>query len=113
MSFEKDEYMSHLVAEIKKQSDQAISDMLNVAIEKGYISVRQSNPVLIQEYNSDKISLKHSLVIDYLGAERIEELEKENEYLKKLNSDLHNALSDFYEKTKVNTWLKNQSGLEQ
>lgn len=108
MSFEKDEYMNSLLVKIKSEQDQAISDMLNVGLQKGYIKVRQSNPVLIQQIDSDVVSLKHSLVIDYLGAERIEELEKENEYLKKLNGDLHNALKDFYEKTKVNQWLKNQ-----
>lgn len=109
MSFEKDEFMKALVGHIKIQQDEAIEAMLGDAIAKGIITVRQSNPVLVQHPLTDQVQLRHSIVLDYKGAERIEELEKENEYLKKLNGDLHNALKDFYERTKVNTWLKNQS----
>ena len=96
-----------LIGVIKEQQDEVFNKMLAVGIEKGIISVRTSSPVLIKDKLTDKIVLKQSAVIDYLGAEKIEELENENAYLKKMNSELHAALTDFYEKTKVNTWLKN------
>lgn len=102
------EIMHSLVEEIKKQQNEAIEKALGEGIAKGFILVRQSDPMLIRAVGSDKVELRHSIVIDYLGSEKIEELEKENAYLKKINADLHNSLKDFYEKTKVNTWLKNQ-----
>lgn len=107
MNFENDA-MNSLIAEIKIQQDKALSDMLGVGLEKGFITVRQSNPVLIRSAKTGEITFHHSLVIDYLGAERIEALEQENAYLKKLNGDLHKALTEFYEKARPNQWLKNQ-----
>jgi hypothetical protein len=101
--------MKDLLREIAIEQQEVISKMLGIAIDKGIITVRQSDPVLIRDVMSDKILFRQSMVIDYLGSEKIEELEKENAYLKKINSDLHNSLKDFYEKTKVNTWLKNQN----
>lgn len=101
-------FMDALVKEIKIQQNEAIEKMLGDAIQKGIITVRQSDPILIQDPMSSFPKLRHSLVIDYLGAEKIEQLQQDVETLKKINGDLHTALSDFYEKTKVNQWLKNK-----
>lgn len=105
-------FMDAIVADIKVQQHEVIENMLGEAIKKGIITVRQSDPVLVLErdpnHANDKIRLMHSAVIDYQGAEKIEELEKALEYMTKANSELHTALSDFYERTKANTWLKSQ-----
>ncbi len=115
MSFTLDQqdFMNSLVADVKRQQGEVIEKMLREGIQKGIITVRQSDPVLVVEPASafdvyPPIRLMHSAVIDYLGAEKIEQLEKALDYMTKTNSDLHEALSQFYEKTKVNTWLKNQ-----
>lgn len=105
-------FMDAFVVDVKNQQHEVIERMLGEAIKKGIITVRQSDPVLVLERDprqvNDRIRLMHSAVIDYQGAEKIEELEKALEYMTKVNSELHAALSDFYERTKANTWLKSQ-----
>lgn len=102
----RNEVINSFLKDIQILQQEIIENMLGEAIKKGIITTRDSKPVLVHDVASDKLLLRQSIVIDYLGAEKIEELEKENEYLKKLNGDLHKALSDFYEKTKENQWLK-------
>jgi len=102
--------MSLVLEDVKNQHYEIIEKVLGEAIKKGILIVRSSDPVLVMEYSPDKadkkVRLMQSAVIDYQGAEKIEELEKGLEYMKKVNADLHSALSDFYERTKENTWLK-------
>lgn len=107
--------MQSLLADIQRQQMATLESTLNQAIEKGFIKIRGSTPMLFKQVDADRIEFRQSIVLDYLGAERLEELEKEIDdlkksidYLSKINADLHNALQDFYEKTKVNKWLKNQ-----
>lgn len=107
MHLDNNHRMLELVRQIKAEQNEAIEKALGEGIAKGFISVRQSDPILIYSQDQDKVELRHSVVIDYLGAEKIEELINENNHLKKINSDLHNSLKEFYENTKVNTWLKN------
>lgn len=99
-------FMTSLVDELEEQSNKVLSDALNVAIEKGIIKVRSSSVVLVRDVAADKIKFCKSVTLDYEGLERIEELESANAALIKLNANLHNALSEFYEKTKENQWLK-------
>lgn len=97
-----------LVEDVKQQLNEVVEKMLGEAIKKGIIIVRQSDPVLVKEAHSDKVKLMYSAVIDYLGSEKIEQLERDLEYMKKLNGELHTAVSKFYEMGKQNTWLKDQ-----
>jgi len=108
LNLDQSAFMESLVKEVKEQQNEVIEKMLGVAIQKGIIQVRQSDPVLAWEPKEEKVRLLHSAVIDYTGAEKIEELEKALEYMKKINSELHQALEDFYNRTKENVWLKSQ-----
>jgi hypothetical protein len=98
--------IENLLADIRTQQNETIEEMLGDAIKKGIILVRQSEPMLFMSPDTIGLTFRHSAVIDYKGAEKIEELERDIEYLKKINADLHIALGEFYEKTKVNTWQK-------
>ncbi len=95
-----------VLAQIREEQSQVISRTFADAIKKGIISVRESEPVLVQASSTDGVFLKNSIVIDYLGAEKIEQLEQALAYMTKVNSDLHKSLHEFYEQTKGNTWLK-------
>lgn len=104
------EVMNHVLEDIKTQINDSIEFALGEGIKKGFIQIRQSDPVIIKEKDSDTIKLHHSICIDYLGAEKIDQLEKQVAELQKINSDLHSALTEFYEKARPNRWLmRNQN----
>ena len=88
MNIDFDEMLEHLESRVDKTVEAALGE----GIKKGFIKTRESEMVIVRKADSDGFELHKSIVLDYLGGEKIEELQKENEYLKKEIVKLHEGI---------------------
>lgn len=113
LAFNKNDVMNSVVKHLKESQYEIFENAFKDAIDAGFLQVRLTDPVLIQEAESDKVKLAQSVKIDYLGHEKLEEYQKkideqENtiKYMAKINGELHDAITKFYADFKPNQWLK-------
>lgn len=75
-------YVNDVLQDLARQKDQLIVDQLGDLLERGLLVVEQTQPVLVQSYDKNKIELKQSVRLVLKDKEYIERLEKENIELK-------------------------------
>lgn len=77
------ESIAEMTREIQKQTENKLLEQLNDFISRGLIEVESTQPVLIQDQWSAKVSVQMSINLRLKDKEYIERLEKENEAFKK------------------------------
>lgn len=67
-----------VLRDLAYQKDQIIVDQLGDLLEKGLLVIESTQPVLVQEQDKNKLTLKQSVRLVLKDKEYIERLEKEN-----------------------------------
>tara|TARA_R110000868_G_scaffold82953_1_gene233988 strand:+ start:219 stop:491 length:273 start_codon:yes stop_codon:yes gene_type:complete len=86
------ETLSEIMADLGKQQESIILDQLNDLVKRGLLVVESTQPVLVRNYNQDKITVQQSIRLTLKDKEYIEKLEKENSEYKDLIERLNKAL---------------------
>jgi hypothetical protein len=76
------DYIKPIINDLLKQKEDLILEQLGELITGKLLEIQETQPVLIQDYMSNKIVLRQAVKLHFKGYERIQELEKENEELK-------------------------------
>lgn len=75
-------YLKQLNTELLFQKEQILMEQLNELISRDLLVVEETEPVLVREFNSNKVSLKQSVRLTLKDKEYIIKLEDENKQLK-------------------------------
>ena len=86
------ESLTEILDDLGKQKEAIILDQLGDMLKRGLLIVESTQPVLIKDEFSDKITLKQSIRLTLRDKEYIEKLEKENAEYKDLIERLNKAL---------------------
>lgn len=74
---------NELAFQVANQTEKIILKQLGSLIERGILSVRRSEPMLVQDSNDiSKIELRHGVELVLSNEEYVQELEAENKRLK-------------------------------
>lgn len=74
--------ISKVLDEFVKEQEHIILDQLNDLIKRGLLVIESTKPTLVQNADSDKISVQQSIRLTLKDIDYIEKLEKENQELK-------------------------------
>lgn len=75
-------YIQSITNDLYKQKDNIILEQLNDLISRDLLIVEETQPVLVRDFESNKITLRQSVRLVLKDKEYIEKLERENKELK-------------------------------
>lgn len=85
--------IDQITREVLRQKDSYILESLNELISRGLLEVHETQPVLVRESDSMKITLKQSVKLVLKDQEYIEKLEKENQELKEKLKNIKQSIT--------------------
>lgn len=74
--------MSDVINDLNKQSQNIILEQLDDLIKRNILVIEQTQPVLIQDFDTHKIKINQAIKLTVKDIDYIKQLEKENQELK-------------------------------